>query len=519
MKTRWIYALLAALLVGGCGPAEHTDDDGHGHGEEATAHEDAGHEEGHIELSSEAMMIAGIEVETVGLRQIQDGIDVPGVVNSTTKGRAVVTPPVAGRVVSLSVSLGDRVRQGQTLAVIESPELAQAWSSIADAQRTRDAADADLKQARAEADLARTRLASAKTALKRQQDLAKAGAFNQAPVQQALSELNDAQSELLGLQKEQASHAEQFRRIENLYRDGIVSKSELEAARLELQQDEIRLERAQARVEIAKRNYDREKNIADKGLLNARELQTAEAEVRTAEIEKEKAEIRVRSARASLESATKAIANAQAVYRSNSGSGGASVGRVSLTAPISGVVTHLDVTQGQAVDRTQTLLEVENLDAVWVTASVPEKDSASIQKGATADVTVASLPGQTFSGVVQTVGSRIDPKTRSLPVMCLIANANGALKPDMFASVRIASGTSQALLAVPQAAILAEGRQSFVFVKEGDAFEKREVELGAKDGELVAIVSGLEKGEQIAVKSVFVLSSELKKAELKGHQH
>ncbi len=171
-------------------------------------------------------------------------LQVPGTVSSTDKGRAVVTPPVAGRVVSISARLGDTVRQGQVLATIESPELSQAWSAIADATRLRDAAKSDVEQARSEVQLSQAKLSAAKTSLTRQRQLAQAGAFSQAPVQQAQSELNDAQSELLSIQKEQASHAEQVRRLENLYRDGIVSKSELEAARLELQQDQIKLDRA-----------------------------------------------------------------------------------------------------------------------------------------------------------------------------------------------------------------------------------------------------------------------------------
>ncbi len=516
MRKWWILVSLAVLFAVGCGSSEHGPEDGHGHGEEA-GHEEEGHEEGHVTLSAEAMKIAGIEVGTVGVQSIQAGLEVPGVVNSTTKGRAVVTPPAAGRIVSIQVMPGDKVRQGQTLAVIESPELAQSWSSIADAQQLLDAALADHKQAIAEASLAKAKLSAAKISLKRQQELAKAGAFNQAPVQQALSELNDAQSDLLSLQKEQASHAEQFRRIENLYRDGIVSKSDLEAARLELQQDEIRMGRAQARVDLAKRTYDREKEIADKGLLNAKELQSVEAEVRSSEIEKEKAEIRVRSAQAAVVNARKAVSNAQAVYRSNSGPGGASVGRVSLVAPISGIVTHLVVTQGQAVDRTQTILEVENLDAVWVTANVPEQDAGKVLKGALVTVSIASE--KSFSGIVQAIGGRVDSKTRSIPIQCLIAGAGGALKPEMFAKVRIGTGVSSRVLSIPKTAILTEGDESFVFVKEGGAFEKREVELGSQDGEFVAIVSGLKEGEQIATKGVFVLSSELKKGELKGHEH
>ncbi|MFX8312577.1 efflux RND transporter periplasmic adaptor subunit, partial [Acinetobacter baumannii] len=92
-------------------------------------------------------------------------------------------------------------------------------------------------------------------------------------------------------------------------------------------------------------------------------------------------------------------------------------------------VTHLDITRGQAVERTQVLLQIENLDAVWVTANVPEKDAAAVRANAPVIVKVAALPARDFQGIVQVVGSHIDAKTRSIPVQCLIVSAGGALVP------------------------------------------------------------------------------------------
>jgi len=513
VKRLGIYLLLLAL-IGGCAkgtePAK---------ADEHANEKEAGSVEGQVKLSEEAQEIAGIETTVVRLESIQESLQVPGTVTSTDKGRAVVTPPVAGRVISISARLGDSVRQGQTLAIIESPELAQAWSSIAEATRLRDAASSDLKQAESEVDLAKAKLNAAKVSLARQQDLVKAGAFSQAPLQQALNDLNEAQSELLSVQKEQASHAEQLRRLANLFKDGIVSKSELEAARLELQQDQIRLDRAKAKIENAKATYDRERNIASRGLLNAKELQTAEADVRTSQLELDRTRIRVRAAESAVSNANRSISNAQAVYRSNSGAGGGSVGRLALVSPISGTVTHLDVTTGQAVDRTQVLLEVENLRSVWISASVPEQDSAKVRKGAVVRVTVASLPGREFEGVVQVVGTRVDPKTRSIPAQCLITGAAGQLKPDMFATVHLGIGSARRELVVPMSAIVTQDRKTFVFVKEGEAFEKREVEIGERDGDRVAVETGLKEGDVVASKGAFILSSEQKKDELKGHDH
>ncbi|MGE3127671.1 MAG: efflux RND transporter periplasmic adaptor subunit [Fimbriimonadaceae bacterium] len=481
--------------------------------------EGAGHEEGEVHLTEEGKKIAGIETTVVRVEDFQQVLQVPGTVSSLDRGKAVVTPPVSGRVASIAARLGDTVRQGQTLAILESPELSQAWSTIADATRLRDAAKSNVQQARSETELSIAKLSAARKNLDRQRELARAGAFSQAPVQQAQNELNDAQSELLSVQKEQASHAEQLRRLENLFRDGIVSKSELEAARLEVQQDEIRRDRAQARIEIAKATYERERNIASRGLLNAKELQSAEAEVKSSELELERSRIRVRAAESELVNANRAIANAQAVYRSNSGSGSTSVGRVSLVAPLSGVVTHLDVTRGQAVDRTEVLMEIENLRSVWITANVPERDAEKVRKGALVSIQMTSLPDRKFEGVVQVVGTRIDPKTRSVPVQCLVTETRGQLKPDMFGKVFIGIGRARPSLVIPKSAVVMEGGKAFVFAKHGDAFEKHEVTLGDQAADRVVVLSGIEEGETIASKGAFILASEQKKGELKGHEH
>lgn len=511
MKTN-IVILLALILVGCAKQAGEADVKAHPHDE------GAGHDEGRVELTEEAQRLANIQVEAVRSEKVQPSIVVPGTVSSTDRGRAIVTPPVPGRVISISVRLGDQVRQGQTLAVIESPELSQAWSSVAEASRLRDSASTDVEQAYATVQLAEAKCRASKAHLARQRSFAKAGAFSQIPLQQALNDMNDAQSDLLSLQEEYTSHSAQFRRLNSLFREGIVAKAEVEGSRLELQQDEIRLSRAKARVETAKASYDREKGIASGGLLNAKELQSAEAEVTESQLELSRAKIHVKASVAQLESAKKAVANALALYRSTSGAGIARLGRVELLAPIPGTITHVDVTQGQAVERTQVLLEVENLSSVWVTASIPERDAQKVQPEAQVWVTVPSLPGREFRGAVQIVGARVDSKTRSIPAHCLIVSPERLLKPDMFASVRIGLGKHLTGITVPRTALVEVDRSQVVFRKRGSAFERVEVTVGERIGDRVVVTTGLSKGDEIASQGSFVLKSELMKDELKGHE-
>ena len=271
-------------------------------------------------------------------------------------------------------------------------------------------------------------------------------------------------------------------------------------------------------MDLSKAIYHREKNIAQRGLANSREVQTAEAEVRSSQLERDRAVTSLRSAESALANATRAIGTAQATYRTFSGGAGASGGRVNLLAPISGKITHTDVTRGQAVERTQTLFEIENLASVWVTASVPERDASKIQKGGRVRITVAALAGEEFEGVVQIIGGRIDPKTRAVPMECLVTGANGRLKPDMFATVYVGFGEMREMLVVKQSAIVREGNKTVVYIKDEHGYEEREVELGSRDGEFIGIAKGLKKGDMVAVKGAFIISSEQKKSGLQGHE-
>ncbi len=514
MKKLWLLLAVLGLCLAGCGKAPQPVKDDHGHEEE-----EAQHAEEAVTLSKDQEKIAGVATEAARMQMMQASLEVPGTVASTTSGRAVVTPPVGGRLVRLMVQLGDEVKKGQVIGVIESTELAEAWAQIGSTEQIRDSASSQVKDAKSQAQIALAKMQSAQQTLQRQREFAKAGAFNTAALQQAQRELNDAQNDLLAAQKELAIHSENLRRLENLFKEGLVSKSDLQEAQLDVQKDEIEVSRAEAAVRSAKATYDREKNIADKGLLNSREVQSAEAEVRAAKLERERALISIRSAESALASANKAVSNARTTYRTYSGGASASSGRVNLIAPIAGVVSHLDVTQGQAVDRTQALCEIENLNSVWVKANVPEKEAAKIRKGVDVTVTVAAFPGKKFEGVVQVVGTRIDAKTRSIPVQCLVVNAGGQLKPEMFANVLIAFGESQEVLSVPESAVVKDGNELVVFVREGEGFVRHEVVVGRRSGGRVEIESGLESGQVVASEGGFILKSQLAKDDLKGHEH
>ncbi len=514
-----LFVLPFALF--GCGKDGETSGAKDEHG-----HEEAGHKEtetGHTEdivLTAEAAKIAGIEVEEARTMSMQGELKVPGTVTNTSHGRAVVTPPVAGKIIRIHVRVGDHLRAGQPVATLQSADLAQTSAGIIEAQAGVLSAEAAVRDAKSQIDLASSRLKSARDTLRRQQDFAKTGAFSQPALQASQRELADAEAELERGKQDQAVHEAQLERAERLYKQELISRTELEQARLEVATDKIRQRNAEGRIELAKATFEREQRIATQNLANAREIQAAEAEVRAASLEVQQAKIRHSSAVSGVASASKGLEAARAAYSAQSGGSRAGGGSLIVTAPIAGIVSDLEATLGQAVERTSEICEIENLRTVWVVASVPEKQISLAQKGARAQVTVSAYPGRIFPGVVQVVGTRLDPKSRTMPVQVLVENASGALRADMFATVSLGVGATSMALVVPRSAVVEEGDRRIVYVaEEGGKYEEKVVELGRTQGGHVEIVSGLEPGARVVVKGAFVLKSEKVKSELKGHEH
>lgn len=474
-------------------------------------------EESGFTLEKDRAKESGIETVLARIAPIQADLKVAGTVTSTANGRALVTPPVSGKILKLFVGPGDNVRQGQPLAIIESPDLVIADSALSEAERGRTSAGGDVQKVISELNLARAHARSAGNQLERQRSLAKAGAFSQPSLQAAQAALNQAEAELASAKADKAVHEVQLERAERLFAQELIARTELEQARLAVSQDQVRVQKSESEVRQGSNTLKREQEIAAKGLLTAKEVQAAEAEARSARLEVEQARIGLESAQRALQSTGKAVDNARANSSAVRGKGNGGAGNTAtLTAPISGTVTERKATIGQVVERSTELFEIENLDTVWVTANVPEKDILLIEKGLKVQISAAAYPARTFTGVVQLLGNHLDAKTRTIPVQCLVQNPGGLLREDMFANAVISVGRSTQSLVVPDSAIDQHGEDVCVFVATGDKYETRKVKIGRSAGGFTEVLSGLKEGERVVSKGMFIVESESRRDELKG---
>jgi membrane fusion protein (multidrug efflux system) len=119
--------------------------------------------------------------------------------------------------------------------------------------------------------------------------------------------------------------------------------------------------------------------------------------------------------------------------------------------------------------------------------------------GLTLEVHSDAYPDRTFTAVVTSVDTRIDPATRSVTTVAEIDNRDGLLRPGMFLTVRVQLSTDASALLVPEQALVPQGTRQFVYLVVDGKAVRREVTLGTRLRGQVQILSGLAAGESVVV--------------------
>jgi cobalt-zinc-cadmium efflux system membrane fusion protein len=184
---------------------------------------------------------------------------------------------------------------------------------------------------------------------------------------------------------------------------------------------------------------------------------------------------------------------------------------VPIISPIAGTVVARKVGPGQYVrnDPPDQLYVVADLSTMWLKAFVPEIDIPFIRVGQDIEVKVTALPGRTFTAHITHIGAVFEATTRRIEVRSEVANPNGALKADMFASFKITTADSVTALAVPIDAVMREGDAATVWVeREPMLFERRAVRIGIEQDGQVQIRDGLAADELAVARGAIFLDNQ-----------
>jgi Cu(I)/Ag(I) efflux system membrane fusion protein len=188
--------------------------------------------------------------------------------------------------------------------------------------------------------------------------------------------------------------------------------------------------------------------------------------------------------------------------------------RITLFAPIGGVITELMAREGMTVMSGATLFRINGLGTVWANAEVPESQSALLRPGAKVQARSPAAPGATFEGKVQAIVPEVNPTTRTLKARLEIANPQGTLVPGMFVQMQFMDTRAGKALLIPTEAVIQTGRRTVVMVAEDNGrFRPVEVEIGIETGGQTEVKTGLQVGQRVVVSSQFLIDSE---ASLKG---
>lgn len=257
------------------------------------------------------------------------------------------------------------------------------------------------------------------------------------------------------------------------------------------------IDQARQKVAFQQTELERARRLYEGGVIALKQFQTAEFNLRQAQAELAGAQ----RAKAQYEAAQAQQKNAPT--------------RAPIRAPISGTVVAADLTAGQQIDPSKSLLTIVDLSRVWIEVAVHESQLPQVRRAARVTFTTPANPERGYSGELVTSAGVIDPVNRQATAIFAVNNSDGSLKVGMTAEAHIPTEEKTKALLVPASAVLSDEGQSFVYVEtEAGVFRRRTVTSGARAGDKLAVTSGLSAGEKVVTVGAQSLRGETLRGQL-----
>ena len=436
--------------------------------------------EARAELPEEAIKNADITIQTAGSAKLRTLLNLFGEIGLNEEKVVHIVPRLDGVVKKVFKDLGDRVTVGDVLAIIESRELADAKINYLAATKQANLAKLDLER-------------------------------------QTLILKNTNQ--MLDLLQKKLDLEEVYRELKDLQ---IGRSREL-------------LIPAYAKLSLAKSVYLREKKLFEKGisseseyLLAVENYKSGEAKyialrekiaydgqwaVRQKKRTDEMETLKLQMARQKL--FVLGLTNQEVGTLSNQGEHAFT--QYELRSPLGGVVIQKHLTTGEAVKNDDDVFLLADFSEGWVNIAIPAKDLKYVKLGQNVVVKDENL-GIEAKGNLTYLDSIIDEKNRTVTGRVVIPNPKGHWRPGTFVTLKLVLEERTVPLAVPIKAIQTIRDWSVVFVKYGNFFEARPLELGENDGNWVEVLQGLSVGEHYVAQNSFVVKAEIEKSSA-VHEH
>lgn len=453
---------------------------------------------------------AAVELAPATARTITQTLE--SVANVESPYKVAISPKTSGRINFLEAREGDQVQKGQVLLGIDPVELqaavgqaqanvAEARSRLAQAKITQGATSvgitSEIRQQQAgvtsaQAELNQVRKNSESSV---QAALAQVGA-GEAAVRNARASLDREQASLRNAQT-------RYNRVKSLYEQGFIAAQDVDDAKtaMDVQQGAVAV--AQGQVQSAESQL----NVQKQNLSIAQQKGKSDVAASQAKLAQSKASLDVaRANRAQNPAYRENIAALQASVDAAMGQLQQAQSRLADTkvrSSISGTVTARNADPGALASPGTAVLEVQFLDWLYITASVPIESSALVRKGQTAEISLEAFPGRTFSGPITNVNPAADPTSRQFEIQIRVENPRHEIRPGMYGRVWIVTSQVQADVVVPREAVHtdAQGRSSVTVVDSENVAHVRDVKVGVQDPKGIQILEGVKSGEKVVTLS------------------
>jgi membrane fusion protein (multidrug efflux system) len=251
---------------------------------------------------------------------------------------------------------------------------------------------------------------------------------------------------------------------------------------LDTRQEQAQLAAAEAQLELARLNFERMKGLVEQDAVSRAEFDSAAAGHK-------QAEARVHEIRATID-------------------------RKTIRAPFSGVLGIRQANLGQYLNAGEAIVPLQSLNPIYVNFGIPQQQAGSARRGSVVHVSADQAAGRTLTGRVTAINSIVDETTRNVQVQATLENPGGVLRPGMFVQTALNQGATAAVVTLPASAInyAPYGDSVFVVTDLKDAngrtyrgVRQQVVKLGSARGDQIAVVSGINPGEEIVTSGAFKL--------------
>jgi membrane fusion protein, multidrug efflux system len=252
---------------------------------------------------------------------------------------------------------------------------------------------------------------------------------------------------------------------------------------LDTRQERAQLANAEAQRDLAKVQYGRSEQLVQAGVISKSEYDNSAAQ--------------------------------QKVTEAQVGDIKAAIARKTIHAPFSGILGIRQISLGQYMAAGQAIVSLQALNPIYVNFGVPQQDTVKLSIGRSLRITNTDAPSMEFSGKITALDSVINEQTRNIQVQATVPNPQGKLRPGMYVQVELPLGAPRDVIPLPASAINYAPYGDSVYIvtdmqdpKTGKTYrgvKQQVVKLEGSKGDQVAVVSGLNPGDEVVSAGVFRL--------------